>query len=111
VHIERRGGITVDAEGVATVGTATIITIAHPMVTPLSGRDRDLLPEGVRSREAISFFSTVPVVAAADVGDAADVVVYHPLGGTVGRYVVQLSEDWGHVSGHWRVSATREPRA
>ena len=110
IYIERRGTVANDEGGVTNVVESTI-TVTGAVVHPLSGRDRQLLPEGVRSREAISLFWTEPVRVAEEFGDMADVILYTPFGGTQGRYVAQVSEDWGHVAGHWRVMASREPRA
>jgi hypothetical protein len=100
-----------NVEGVWVTGSKSTRVMDPTIVHPISGRDRILLPEGVRTRETIVTYATEPLQTATEFGPAADVLIHRPLGQTTDqRYVVQTTEDWGHVSGHWRVFSTREPK-
>lgn len=98
-------------EGVFVAGSKSKRVMSPTTVHPISGRDRILLPEGVRTRESIVTYATEPLRTATEFGPAADVLIHRPLGQTTDqRYIVQTTEDWGHASGHWRVFSTREPK-
>lgn len=111
VVLERSNGVTTNDEGEAVRKPPTLRTLAPTVVHPISGQDRNLLPEGIRNREMIITFATEPLRTSTEFGELADVLIHRPLGRTVDqRYIVQTTEDWGHVSGHWRVFSTREPK-
>lgn len=98
-------------EGVFVAGPKSKRILPPTIVHPISGRDRILLPEGVRTRETIVTYATEPLQTATEFGPAADVLIHKPKGQTTDqRYVVQTVEDWGHATGHWRVFSTREPK-
>ena len=109
VYVERSSGVTVNDEGVAVRSSPSTFELAPTVLHPTSGRDRAVLPEGIRTSETVTLFSQSRLRTSKEAGDAADVVVHRPLGGEETRYVVQVVENWGHVSGHWRVFASREP--
>jgi hypothetical protein len=98
-------------EGNYVPGSKSTRPLAPTVVHPISGSDRNILPEGVRMRESIVIYATEVLRTAVEFGEMADVLLHTPLGVLEpGRYIVQTSENWGYVSGHWRVFATREPR-
>lgn len=111
VVLERASGVTTNAEGGA-VRAAPITKVMPPTVVhPISGRDRALLPEGIRNRETIVTYATERLRTSQEFGDLADVLIHRPFDGNESRYVVTVAENWGHVSGHWRVFSSREPAA
>lgn len=111
VVLERANGVTTNDEGVAVRQPPTLRTLAPTVVHPISGKDKNILPEGIRNRETIVTYATEPLRTSTEFGELADVLIYRPLGQTEDqRYIVDTLEDWGHVSGHWRVFSTREPK-
>tara|TARA_Y100000310_G_scaffold208954_1_gene209554 strand:+ start:1831 stop:2229 length:399 start_codon:yes stop_codon:yes gene_type:complete len=98
-------------EGVWMDGSKSVRPLAPTVVHPISGRDRNLLPEGVRTRETIVTFATEVLRTETDFKKLADVLLYRAEGeAETNRYVVQTVENWHGPSGHWRVFSTREPR-
>lgn len=98
-------------EGSWVPGSKSTRPLAPTVVHPISGRDRNLLPEGVRTRETIVAYATEPLRTETDFKELADVLLYRAEGEPeTNRYIVQTVENWGGVSGHWRVFSTREPR-
>ena len=111
VSLERTAAGGPNSEGVYVAGSKSTRVLGPTIVHPISGRDRSLLPEGVRTRETIVIFSTDMLRTATDFKESADVLLYRAAGETTtNRYIVQTVENWSGVSGHWRVFATREPR-
>ena len=108
VILERRDPATINSEGVAVLGDGLQTFILPTVIHPTSGHQRALLPEGVRTHRSIAIFSKERLRTVEDAGPAADVIIHKPLDGTESRFVVQTAENWGHVSGHWRVFATEE---
>lgn len=110
VTLERANGATTNDEGGAVRLPPTVRVLPPNVVHPISGRDRTLLPEGVRTREAIVAHVTEPMRTSREFGELADVLIHKPKGEPEpNRYIVNTVENWGHVSGHWRAFATREP--
>ena len=50
VKLERSNGVTVSDEGTAVPKPPTIRQLGRRVVHPISGRDRQVLPEGIRIR-------------------------------------------------------------
>ena len=97
-------------EGVWVAGSKSTRTLGSTVVHPISGRDRSLLPEGVRTRETIVTFATELLRTETDFKQLADVLLYRAEGEALtNRYIVQTVENWHGASGHWRVFSTREP--
>ena len=110
VTLERSTAGSTNSEGAFVPGSTSLRPMAPTVVHPISGADRSLLPEGVRTRETIVTYATEPMRTAVEFGPAADVLLHKPLGAiSQNRYIVQTAEDWGYASGHWRVFSTREP--
>lgn len=109
VVLERVGATTVNDEGVAVPGAKSSKILPPTITHPVSGRDRILLPEGVRTRETIVTHTTEFMRTEAEAGPDADVLIHTPLSGVSTRYIVQTVENWGHATGTYRVFATREP--
>ena len=84
-------------DGRAVPGLATTFP-AVAMVAPLSGRDLQRLPEGLRAMELRNFFSTV----ALRTGAAPDVV---SIGGE--DWQAEHVEDWGGLGAYWRTVVRR----
>jgi hypothetical protein len=100
-----------NSEGSYVPGSKSVRVLAPTVVHPISGSDRNLLPEGVRTRETIVTYATEPMRTAVEFGPAADVLLHKPLGEPeTNRYIVQTAENWAYASGHWRVFSTREPK-
>ena len=111
VSLERTAAGSSNGEGGYTVGAKSVRPMAPTVVHPISGQQRVLLPEGVRTNEAIVTFAVEPLRTDEEFGPLADVLIHRPKGQTTDqRYIVQTLEDWGHASGHWRVFSTREPK-
>ena len=113
VSLERTNTVGgTNQEGSYVDGSKSTRVMAPTVVHPISGRDRALMPEGVRTRETIVTYATEPLRTETEFGPLADVLLHRPLGDTEdSRYIVQTAENWGHVSGHWRVFSTREPKS
>jgi len=110
VTLERANGVTTNDEGAAVRMAPTLRVLAPTVVHPISGRDRNLMPEGDRTRETIVTYATEPLRTSVEHGELADVLIHKPAADAVAsRYIVNTTENWGHVSNHWRVFATREP--
>ena len=67
--------------------------------TPLTGEQRQSLPEGLRTRNLRMFYLAVEVTACLEgtQGKQADIIVYNG-----GNWHARTSEDWG---GFWAVAA------
>lgn len=112
VFLERASGGAPNTEGVFVRTGISTSMMAPTVVTPIAGRDRVLLPEGVRTDETIVTYAVEPLRTAREDAELADVLIHRPLlEAEDSRYIVQTVENWGHVSGHWRVFSTREPGA
>ncbi len=110
VTLERSNGATTNDEGGAVRLPPTVRVLPPNVVHPISGRDRNLLPEGDRTRETIVTYVTEPLRTSREFGELADVLIHKPIGDPASnRYIVNTAENWGDVSGHWRVFASREP--
>lgn len=110
VTLERVDGATTNDEGSSVPLPPTLRVLPPNVVHPISGSDRNLMPEGVRTRETIVTYATEPLRTSVEFGQLADVLIHKPAGdASSSRYIVNTVEDWGHVSGHWRVFASREP--
>lgn len=109
VFLERASGVSTNSEGVAVRAGPSVSMMAPTVVHPIAGRDRVLLPEGVRTDETIVTYAVEPLRTARENAELADVLIHRPLLESESRYIVQTVENWGHVSGHWRVFSTREP--
>jgi len=108
VYVERYGSGSTNSEGVYVEGGKTTTLMSEGIVHPISGRDRVLLPDGVRTRETIVTYTTDVLKTTTESGSRADVLIHTPSGGTSTRYTVQTAENWAHATGHFRVFATRE---
>ena len=98
-------------EGTYVPGSKSTRQLSPTVVHPISGADRTLLPEGVRTRETIVTYATELLRTESEFGPLADVLIHRPLDAIEDqRYIVQTAENWGHVSGHWRVFSTRVPK-
>ena len=110
VTLERSDGADTNDEGSPVRSGVTLRILSANVVHPISGSDRNLLPEGTRTSETIVTYTTEPVRTSREFGNLADVLIHTPAGSTSSnRYIVNTVEDWGHVSNHWRVFASREP--
>lgn len=100
-----------NGEGSFVPGSKSTRVLPPTVVHPISGSQRVLLPEGVRNRETIVTYSTELLRTETEFGPEADVIIHRPFGSSEDeRYIVQTAENWGHVSGHWRVFSTREAK-
>ncbi len=110
VTLERADGVDTNDEGGAVRSGVTLRVLSANVVHPISGRDRNLMPEGDRTRESIVTYVTEPLRTSVEFGHLADVLIHTPFGdASASRYIVNTVENWGHVSDHWRVFASREP--
>lgn len=108
VILERRDAATINSEGVAVPDAGLERFIMPTVIHPTSGQERALLPEGVRTHRSIAVFSKERLRTVEDAGPSADVIIHRPLDAPESRFVVQTAENWGHVSGHWRIFATEQ---
>ena len=110
VTLERSNGSTTNDEGGSVRLPPTLRVLPPNVVHPISGSDRNLMPEGTRTRETIVTYATEPLRTSREFGQLADVLIHKPSRESVAnRYIVNTVENWGHVSDHWRVFASREP--
>lgn len=110
VTLERANGVTTNDEGGAVRLPPTLRVLSPNVVHPISGSDRNLMPEGDRTRESIVTYVDEYLRTSREFGQLADVLVHTPKGAPApNRYIVNTVENWGHVSDHWRVFASREP--
>lgn len=75
-------------------------------VIPANGRDLLLLPEDMRTREAVTIFSTFEIRTAEDATGAPPDTIEHE-GET---YQIQTVQDWSRLGGFWRGVALKVPR-
>ena len=111
VSVERTTfAVLFDDDGNAVDGTTSVIPLDPVVVHVATPRERELLPEGLRTKETIVVFSLVPLLAGQGASNNnADVVLYTPQGeGTTKRFRVRSVEDFLQQSGHYRSFATRE---
>ncbi len=110
VTLERADGVDTNDEGGSVRMPPTLRVLPPNVVHPISGRDRNLMPEGDRTRETIVTYVTETLRTSVEFGHLADVLIHKPFGDAEpSRYIVNTVENWGHVSDHWRVFASREP--
>ena len=110
VTLERADGVDTNEEGGAVRSGITLRVLSANVVHPISGSDRNLMPEGDRTRESIATYVSEYLRTSREFGQLADVLIHKPKGAPeTNRYIVNTVENWGHVSGHWRVFASREP--
>lgn len=111
LYLERKNGVTVNDEGTAVEAAPSIVDLGMRVVHPISGKDRSLFEEGVRTRELIVAYVTEPVRTTKENGEMADVLIRRPTAELDDvRYVVQTAEDWSGPSGHYRAFASRIPQ-
>lgn len=100
VTLTRYAASTRGADGRATPGATTITTI-YASVQPTSGRDLERLPEGLRSRESRTAYTSSPVATADQVlGIQADRITVD--GSTFEVYQVQAWPSSGPLP-HYKV--------
>lgn len=86
-----------DANGRPVAGGTTTITV-NASVQPTSGRDLQLLPEGERTKESLTFFATSELrTSDPETGTPADRVAYGSK-----NYEIQSVQDWSELAGYWR---------
>ncbi len=109
--IERTNNTYVD--GYLSNNPPTLIPVLNSVIHPLKGRDRLLLAEGDRTKEAVQVISTTRFRTSLEgTNEQADIIRYTPTGESIERrYVVTLAEDWKAQSGHFRILAVRIPDA
>ena len=111
VQVERRELVSlVDDDGNQVRGTLTVLNVEPAALHVLSGKDKLELPEGIRSREVLQLFTTVPLRSGTGgTTEEADVVLYNPGGETTTkRYRVVTVQDFLLQSGHYRSFVVRE---
>jgi len=75
-------------------------------IQPVSGKDRMMLPEGIRSKEIIKLYTTFLLQTDnAEGSTKSDVVVYNGC-----RYDVITVEDWTVDGGYYKAVAARSGR-
>lgn len=75
-------------------------------VQPVSGQDRMMLPEGIRSKEIVKIYTTYLLKTASAEGSIkADVVIYNGC-----RYDVTMVQDWTVDGGFYKAFAARSGR-
>jgi hypothetical protein len=112
VTLERSNGVTTNDEGGAVRLPPTLRVLEPTVVHPISGRDRNLMPEGVRTREIIVVHVNEILRTSVEFGELADVLIHKPSSEVEpSRYIVNTVENWGHVSNSWRAFASREPKS
>lgn len=104
--VTRRGAATLSA-GFWTPGTTSTITLTDAVVHPLTGRQLEALPEGLRTREPLAVFSATALRTAAEpAGVGADTFTW---GGVT--YEVQTVENWAANGNFYRHVAVKVPVA
>lgn len=79
--------------------TLTVTAVVHPV----SGRERVVLPEGIRNRETVAVYTTEALrTDDAPDGAGADILVY---GGR--EFTVVTVEDWSALGGFWKALAVK----
>jgi hypothetical protein len=110
VTLERADSSGTNDEGGAVRSGITLRVLPPKVVHPISGSDRTLLPEGIRTRETIVTYVDEYMRTSREFGALADVLIHKPKGAPeANRYIVNTVENWGGVSDHWRAFASREP--
>lgn len=100
---KRYGAMTRDPDTGRTAGGAPVSTEFTGSFQPLSGREREALPEGVRSSESLKVYTNEPLrTADQHDGVLADVVTYN------GRdYRVVAVDRWPVMLDHFKVTLQR----
>ncbi|WP_223643946.1 hypothetical protein [Corallococcus sp. EGB] len=101
----RRPGLTTLVDGVMVAAPEASFSILAS-VQPLSGRERQLLPEGQRSEERL-LVVTATELRAADVSASreGDVLVYRGE-----SFEVEAVERWDELGGFWKARAAKVGR-
>jgi hypothetical protein len=107
---ERSNGVTTSDEGTAIPKPVSLKNLGRRVVHPISGRDRNLMPEGIRNRAMWVTYTDDYVRTSEEHGQEADVMIIKmPRETNAGRYVVETAENWFDANGCWRVFISREP--
>ncbi len=73
-------------------------------VQPLTGRERELLPEGIRDRELKKIYSRCPLLSI----DVQGKVHADRIDDYGQEYVVQSVENWDRIGGYYKVIIIKE---
>jgi len=90
--------------GIATVADVETFQLTHVNVQPLTGRERQLMPELIRDRALIKLYTRCPLLSIDIEGKVrADRIDYRGQ-----EYVVQTVEDWDPNGAYYKVIAIKE---
>ena len=105
VTVRRTNESTTYTNGLAEVVTdVDTFRLDHVSVQPVTGRERQLLPEGIRDRAIIKLYTRCPLLSVDVEGKVrADRIDYEDQ-----EYVVQNVENWEPNGGFYKVLAIKE---
>ena len=94
--VTRRGPSAYDSDGIRTSPTTSTLTVMGSL-QPMSGRDLQRLPEGMRTREGKAFFTPTALLTAAS-GQEPDTISAD--GDT---WEVSVVDRWAELGNYYRV--------
>lgn len=98
--VTRTAKRTIDANGRATAPSTSTLTVRDAVVTPLSGRDRQALPEGARGHETRLFLSPVALQTTTATTEADSIAI------DGAAWLVITCEPWA-LGSYWRAVVQR----
>lgn len=104
IKVRRTNQATTFVGGLAQVNTETDeFCVNEASVQPMTGRERQLLPENIRDREVVKIYTPCELRGVdMDNKIRADRVIYKNR-----EYVVQTVEDWNEHGGFWKSLAVK----
>ena len=103
ITVRRATDATEFTNGLADVVEVDTFSLSGINVQPLTGRERELLPEGIRDKGLIKLYTQCPLLSVDVEGKVkADRLDYRDQ-----EYVVQTVEDWCPNGGYYKVLAIK----
>ena len=104
ITVRRTNEATTFTDGLAEVIEADAFSVQGVSVQPLTGTERQSLPELIRDRALIKLYTRCPLLSVDVEGKVrADRIDYRGH-----EYVVQSVQDWGPNGGYYKVVAIKE---
>lgn len=104
ITVRRTSDATTFTDGLASVADVDTFTLDGVAVQPLTGSERQSLPELIRDRALIKLYTRCPLLGVDVEGKVrADRLDYRGQ-----EYVVQTVQDWGPHGGYYKVIAIKE---